>query len=173
MLLAKLKDNYPVILLTVVCGSIKTATVPASLWEWDDMLFAGALSDYDVTIHSPHPPGYPLFIGITKPFFWLLKDEYAALTAVSLIFSCLLAPALYYLYYAIFRDKRVAFAGALLCSFMPNVWFYSGSGRSDMPGMAMGMIGLGLMLRGMESRKAFSLYESAYTPKFNSISLRS
>jgi hypothetical protein len=100
MFLTKLKDNYLVILLTAVCALIKIATVPASLWEWDDMLFASALSDYDVTIHSPRPPGYPLFIGITKPFFWLLKDEYAALTAVSLIFSCLLAPALYYLYYA-------------------------------------------------------------------------
>src|SRR5262245_4354751 len=154
MLLPKLKDNYLVIPLTAVCALIKIATVPASLWEWDDMLFARALSDYDVTAHSPHPPGFPLFIGITKPFFWLLKDEYAALTVVSLIFSCMLAPALYYLYWAVFRDKRVAFAGAMLCSFMPNVWFYSGSGRSDMPGMAMGMIGLGLMLRGMESRKA-------------------
>jgi hypothetical protein len=37
---------------------------------------------------------------------------------------------------------------------MPTVWFYGSSGRSDMPGMAMGVIGSGLMLRGLESRKA-------------------
>jgi MFS family permease len=154
MLLPKLKDNYLAILLTVVCALIKIATVPASLWEWDDMLFASALSNYDVAAHSPHPPGFPVFIGITRPFFWLLKDEYAALTAVSLIFSCLLAPALYYLFRGVFRDKRVAFAGALLCGFMPNVWFYSSSGRSDAPAMVAGIIGLGLMLRGAESRKA-------------------
>src|SRR5215475_13555273 len=154
MLLPKLKDNYLVILLTVVCASIKIATVPASLWEWDDMLFASALSDYDVAAHSPHPPGLPVFIGITRPFFWLLKDEYSALTAVSLIFSCLLAPALYYFFRGVFRDNRVAFAGSLLGGFMPNVWFYSSSGRSDAPAMVMGIIGLGLMLRAVESRKA-------------------
>ncbi|MBO0856892.1 MAG: glycosyltransferase family 39 protein [Chloracidobacterium sp.] len=150
----KLKDKYLVLPLTLVCALIKIATVPASLWEWDDMLFASALSNYDVASHSPHPPGFPVFIGITRPFFWLLKDEYIALTVVSLIFSCLLAPALYYFFRGVFRDNRVALAGSLLACFMPNVWFYSGSGRSDVPAMVMSVIGLVLMLRAVESRKA-------------------
>ena len=37
-----------------------------SMWEWDEALFALAIRDYDVTLHRPHPPGFPLFIGAAK-----------------------------------------------------------------------------------------------------------
>lgn len=147
-------DRYSVIILTLFCAVVRLVTYPASLWEWDDMLFARGLNNFDLTRHSPHPPGFPVFIAMVKPFFWLFKDEYVALTIVSMVFTILLAPALYYLYLEIFKDKRIAFAGALLCSFIPNVWLYGSSGRSNIPAMTVGIIGLTLVLKGIESRAA-------------------
>ncbi|MDD5564037.1 MAG: hypothetical protein PHQ91_10010, partial [Thermoanaerobaculaceae bacterium] len=36
---------------------------PLTPFEQDEVLFLKALDRYDVALHSPHPPGYPLFVG--------------------------------------------------------------------------------------------------------------
>jgi Dolichyl-phosphate-mannose-protein mannosyltransferase len=147
----KSNDHYIAIILLLFVTLTRMLTVPASLWEWDDMLFARALQNYDLTLHAPHPPGFPVFFAMSRVVYWLLKDEYLALTTISLIFSSLLAPAIYYFYLTILKDRRIAFAGALLTCFVPNVWFYSGSARSDVVSFTIGIIGLTLIIRGLES----------------------
>jgi 4-amino-4-deoxy-L-arabinose transferase-like glycosyltransferase len=83
----------------------------------------------------------------------ILRDEQRALVAISFIFSVLLGPALFYFYQTIFKDQSSAFAGALLCSFAPNVWVYSCAGRSDSPALVLGTIALTLVLKGAQSRR--------------------
>jgi hypothetical protein len=148
----KSNDRYIALILLLFVTLARLLTFPASLWEWDDILFARALQNYDLTVGAPHPPGFPVFIAMSRVAYWLLKDEYLALTTISLIFSSLLAPALYYFYLTILKDRRVAFAGSLLCCFVPNVWVYSGSARSDEVGLTIGIIGLTLIIKGLESQ---------------------
>jgi len=148
----KSNDRYIALILLLFVTLARLLSFPASLWEWDDILFARALQNYDLTTHAPHPPGFPVFFAMSRVAYWLLKDEYLALTTISLIFSSLLAPALYYFYMTIFKDRRIAFAGTLLCCFVPNVWVYSGSARSDEVGFTIGIIGLTLIIRGLESQ---------------------
>jgi hypothetical protein len=139
--------------LVVVCLITRLMAIPASLWEWDDILFARALYRFDVAAHSPHPPGFPVFVFLTRVAFMILRDEHRALVAISFIFSVLLAPALFYFYQTIFKDRASAFAGALLCSFAPNVWVYSCAGRSDSPALVLGIVALTLVLNGLKSRR--------------------
>jgi MFS family permease len=144
-------DNLIAFGLFILCFATRFIAIPASLWEYDDILFARALHKFDLTTHSPHPPGFPIFVAMTRAVFWLVGNEHRALTTVAFIFASLVAPALYYLYRVVLEDRRIAIAGALLGSFAPNVWVHSGAGRSDGVAFSLGIIGLALVLRGIQS----------------------
>ena len=36
------------------------------LWDHDSVQFALAVGDFDLAAHQPHPPGYPLYVGLLK-----------------------------------------------------------------------------------------------------------
>ncbi|MEO6725006.1 MAG: glycosyltransferase family 39 protein, partial [Blastocatellia bacterium] len=148
-------DDWKIALgLALLCVLTRAMAIPASFWEWDDMNFARALTRYDLVAHNPHPPGFPVFIALAKVVFAVLGDEHRSLVGVNFIFAVLLGPALFYFFREIFHDRRVAFAGAMLGCFAPNVWVYSGAARSDGPAFTLGVIGLTLVLRGLHSRRA-------------------
>jgi hypothetical protein len=151
---ARTNDAAIALALALVCLITRLLAVPASLWEWDDMLFAHALHHYDLAAHHPHPPGFPVFVVLARAAYWVLKSEHLALGAVALIFGVLLGPALFYFFREIFRARKLAFAAALLTCFAPNVWVQGAAGRSDGPGLTVGVIALALALRGLQSRGA-------------------
>ena len=140
--------------LTVVGAITRVIAIPASLWEWDDVLFAQALHQFDISEHIPHPPGFPVFVMLGRAAYAVLGDEHLAYAVISCLFTSLLPAGLFYFYREIFRDSTVAFAGALIGSFAPNVWVYSAASRSDGPALTLGIIGLTLVLRGVRSPRA-------------------
>jgi len=152
--LARSTDFRIVALLTALSVATRVMAIPASFREWDEILFARALRDFDVARHSPHPPGFPVFVAMGKIAYALTGDEFRALVSVSFVFASLLGAALFYFYLEVFRDRAIAFAAALLCCFFPSVWVYSLSPRSDTPDFVLGLIGLTLVLRGLESSRA-------------------
>jgi hypothetical protein len=153
-LLARTHDLPIALGLLLICFITRLIAFPASLWEWDDILFARALHQYNLSEHSPHPPGFPVFVAMARVAYWILKDEHLALSTVSLIFTSLLAPALFYFYREVFCDRRIALAGALLGSFAPNIWVHSGAGRSDGVALTFGIIGLTLVIHGLQSSRS-------------------
>lgn len=144
-------------LLTLICIVTRLIAVPASLWEWDDILFARALHQYDLAAHIPHPPGFPVFVLLNRAAYAVLHDEHQALVTVAFIFSAFLTPALFYFYREIFKDRQIAVAGALIGSFVPSVWVFSCAGRSDGPAFALGIIAATLILRGLTSHRSLWL----------------
>jgi len=40
----------------------------------DEILFMRAMAKFDVAAHAPHPPGYPAFVALAKPVYWLTGD---------------------------------------------------------------------------------------------------
>ena len=45
---------------------VYVATQSQSLDDWDSVQFAMGIEHYDIRLHHPHPPGYPLYIFITE-----------------------------------------------------------------------------------------------------------
>lgn len=148
------KDYLIAVGLLILCILTRIIAIPASLWEWDDMLFAHALHKYDLVAHSPHPPGFPVFVAMTRVAYWIIGDEHRALTTIAFIFASLVAPALFYFYREVFEDRRIAFAGALLGCFAPNVWVQGSAGRSDGVAFTLGIIGLTLVIQGFRSQRS-------------------
>jgi hypothetical protein len=147
-------DLRIVLLLTVMCFLTRLVALPASMWEWDDILFASALHRFDMESHSPHPPGFPVFVMMGRAAYWVTGNEQLALAAVSVTFSSLLAGALFYFYRQVFDDRSVAVAGAVIGSFLPAVWAHSGAARSDEPAFVLGLICLALAINGIRSRRS-------------------
>ncbi|HEX8407741.1 MAG TPA: hypothetical protein VF883_02675 [Thermoanaerobaculia bacterium] len=116
-----------------------------TLWDWDEALFALALRDYDVSAYHPHPPGFPLFIGIAK---LIPTDSFHALQTIAFVASLFVFPAMFFLARALRATPPVAMGAGLLLAFFPNVWFYGGTALSDVPSMVLVVTACALLLRG-------------------------
>ncbi len=151
------KELGIIIILCLIGIVSRVIAIHESLWEWDDILFAHAMHEYDLERNIPHPPGFPVFIMMGRLAYALFKNEHHALVAVNILFASLLAPALYFLFREIFKDTWIALTGALFSIFAANVWLHSGGPRSDIPGFAIGVICLALAIRGVRSPRALLL----------------
>lgn len=117
----------------LACAATRVLAIAKSPWDRDEVLFALALREYDVASHHPHPPGYPLFIALAK----LFGDDFRALQAVTFLAAVLVFPAVYLFARRCGSTFATSISAGLLCAFFPNVWFFGGSGFSDVPAMVL------------------------------------
>lgn len=126
-------------------------------WDWDEALFSLAMDDYNVIVHRPHPPGFPLFVAAAKLVRPFIDSNFHALQWIAIAGAIALFPAIVFAA----REARLPFGTALgagfLCSFIPSVWFFGGTAFSDVPSIALAMTAIGLLLRGCRSPRAYIL----------------
>jgi hypothetical protein len=145
------------VLLSVVVGLTRPLAWARSLFDWDEALFCLGVREYDVAVQHPHPPGYPLFIAAGKVVHALGLPEFRSLQTVVLLCALLIFPALVWLARELGLDYATAVCGALLFSFFPNVWVYSGTAFSDVPGALLTIVACALLLEGRRNSRAFLL----------------
>lgn len=149
-------DRRLAILFGILGLLVGLASVPASLWEWDEILFARGLHAYDVALHSPHPPGFPVYVFAARAVKFIVADDKTALCLVGLAFAFLLGAAAYTVFREIFGDRRTASAATALLLFFPPVMLYAGAPRSDAPGLAAGLLATALAFKGRTSARALA-----------------
>jgi hypothetical protein len=117
---------------------VRAFTLPGSLWEMDEILFARAVVRFDPLSHRPHPPGYPLVVGLGKLLNLVFHDPFTSLVALSLI-SSLVG---YWATVAAFRRiaggpdaERIAVAGAVLFQLSPAMLVQGPLPMSDPPAL--------------------------------------
>jgi hypothetical protein len=93
------------------------------LYDIDSVNFALALERFDPSVHQPHPPGYFLYVYFGRLANLVFHDANSALIAVSIIFSCGAAAAIYALADGWFGRNAASFAG-LIFLFSPLAWFH-------------------------------------------------
>jgi hypothetical protein len=144
-----------VALLALFCAATRFLALARSLWDWDEALFTMAMRDYDVTMHHPHPPGFPVYIAMAKVLRLVISDDFRALQGVNLIAAVLVFPALF----LFARELRLGFttsvSAAALFAFFPNVWFFGGGGFSDVPSIVLVLFAAAFLLRGIRDRKSY------------------
>lgn len=59
------------------------------LWDHDSVQFALAVADFDLAAHTPHPPGYPLYVGALKALAAAGVRAVDAMVALSILFQML------------------------------------------------------------------------------------
>ncbi|HEX2836430.1 MAG TPA: hypothetical protein VHW00_25720 [Thermoanaerobaculia bacterium] len=146
-----------VLVLAVVCAATRFLSMARSLWDWDEALFALGMRDFDVTHHHPHPPGFPVYIGIAKLLRFVIPSDFRALQAVNLIAGMLAFVAMF----LFARELRLRFStcaiAASLFTFFPNVWFFGGGAFSDVPSIVLVLFAVTFLLRGVRDRNSYFL----------------
>jgi hypothetical protein len=96
------------------------------LWDHDSIQFALGVEKYDLAAHHPHPPGYPLYIGILKLLAFLGLDPLRGMVALSILGSAVGAACLVLLVsrLAPVSPERGAIFAAALYAANPLLWFY-------------------------------------------------
>lgn len=149
------REAMIVTIASIIAASSRFLAISLTPWDWDEGQFMSALRHYDVTAHSPHPPGFPLFIGIAKLLMLAGLSSFRALQTIDVIAAMAIVPAMFFLA----REARAAFSvaltAALFLAFFPNVWFYGGTAFSDVPAMVLVIVACALLLRGARSDAAF------------------
>ncbi len=123
---------------------------PASPFEWDEVLFQRSLDDYNIIKHAPHPPGYPLYVGVAKAVRWLVRDPLLALQLVAVVAALVALAAVYRLAVRLEGAPAAGFAAAALLATMPSFAFHANVGLSDVPGLAAGVIAVAALTAAAE-----------------------
>jgi hypothetical protein len=94
---------------------------PKYLYYFDSVNFALALEEFNPALHRPQPPGYPLFVGVTRLLHLIFAAE-KALVAAGLLASIAAILLLWRLGFEMFGSNGGLLAAALLL-FNPAFWF--------------------------------------------------
>lgn len=126
-------------------------------WDWDESLFALALRDFDVVRHHPHPPGFPLYVGLARLVSSFVTGEFQALQLVNLFAGAVLFPVAFFAAREAGFGFNTSFAGATLLFAAPNVLFFGSGAFSDVPSLVLSLAAIAMLLRGRSSPRAFVL----------------
>ena len=127
---------WPELAALALYGLALVLARPLDPFEWDEVLFQRALDRYDVANHSPHPPGYPLYVAIAKVVRLAVGDPQLALQIVG-IGSALAALVLTWLLARrLGAPRSAATLAAATLAVIPGFAFNANIGMSDVPGVA-------------------------------------
>ncbi|MBM3814349.1 MAG: DUF2723 domain-containing protein [Acidimicrobiia bacterium] len=99
----------------------RLAFAPQYLYYFDNINFALALEEFNPSLHQPQPPGYPLFVGLSRLLHTVIGSPREVFLAAGLLGSALSLLFLWLLGREMFHE-RVGWLAALLLLFNPAFW---------------------------------------------------
>jgi hypothetical protein len=129
------------------------AFLPRTLEDIDSINFAFGVRDYDVARHQPHPPGYPVYVALSKVSTTALRAAGAdaaaprGLAIWSALAGTAAIPALLLLFRQLEGRDRLAWCTTLIVAASPLFWFSALRPLSDMLGFAAAIWVLALLAK--------------------------
>lgn len=109
----------------VVAVLIRLPFAARRLWDHDSIQFALGVERYDLSAHHPHPPGYPLYIGILKLLRLAGIEPLQGMVTLAILAGGLGAAAMLRLATRLSGGKlSVGVFAAALFATNPLLWFY-------------------------------------------------
>lgn len=129
----KFSFNIKITVLFFLCLFLRFFFVDKYLENEDSINFAMGLHDYDISLHQPHFPGYPVYIFLASLFLKIFHSDVAALTLPGVFFGSLTIFPLSFLTRSMFAEKT-AILTAILYTINPLCWMQSERPASDTTG---------------------------------------
>jgi hypothetical protein len=133
---------------TVLAGAAlvviaRLGALPRGPTEWDELLFVRGVESFEPLHHRPHPPGYPLLVGLGKLAAAIVGDPFGGLVWLSVVASLVGFAALVAAYAPLCAGRdaarathRWAVAGALLFALSPSMLVHGAMALSDAAALA-------------------------------------
>lgn len=144
-----------VIAATLVVAVTRLFALARTPWDWDELLFMLSLDRFDVALHRPHPPGFPLYVFAAKVIRKFGFGDFHALQVLSFLAAMAIVPAMFFLCRELRMRTSTSLCAAMLLAFFPNVWFYGGGAFSDVPSMTLVIIAVALLLAGCRDHRFY------------------
>ncbi len=93
------------------------------LYHWDSVNFSYAIREFSVAKEQPQPPGYIVYVWLTRLVDAAMHNAQATLVSISILASALAVVALFYLGRSMF-DRITGLIAALFLAASPLFWFY-------------------------------------------------
>jgi hypothetical protein len=122
-------------LATAAIALVRLLTRQATHWEFDEYLFRMGVESFDPLRHHPHPPGYPLLIGLGQLIDAVVRDPFTSLLALAWISSVIGTFAFGSALREITGSDAVAVVGALLFNLSPAMLVHGPEPMSDAPAL--------------------------------------
>ena len=125
--------------------------LPRTLEDLDSINFALGVRQFDVSRHQPHPPGYPVYIALSKASTLVLRAagvdaaSSRGLAIWSAIGAAAALPALFLFFRRLEGRESLSWWATVLIALSPLFWFTALRPLSDMLGFAVSMWVLALV----------------------------
>jgi hypothetical protein len=119
-------------------AALHYSTIPKTIWEYDEQLFALGVEDYQPLVHYPPPPGYPIYMGFAKVIaLFTGGDAFRALIIASVITLAAGLMAWYFAFREITGEPSIAIFGAMLLYVSPALLISGVLPQSDSGALAL------------------------------------
>ena len=117
------REPVLVLLLAFLGALTRLPWMSKVLYHWDSVNFSFAMRAFDMAKDQPQPPGYILYVWLTRVVDLIFHDAQSTMVAISVTASVLSIFAIYFLGKLIF-SQTVGLLAALYLTFSPLFWFY-------------------------------------------------
>ncbi len=116
-------QRWPVVGLSALYWVLTIPFVSRLPYNWDAAQFVLALRHYEIGMHQPHPPGYPLFVVLGK-LLNLVVSENLALVIIAALFGYVSVLVLYTFCYRLWPHRWGSSVIAVAWMLNPLFWLY-------------------------------------------------
>jgi len=125
--------NLLAALALLAVAALHFASVPRTIWEFDESYFAYGVERYEPLQHHPPPPGYPLYMGFAK---LVPGNSFNALLATSIL-ALLAGLAAWFFAFRELSDERTAVVATVLLYACPALLISGTLPQSDAGAVAL------------------------------------
>jgi hypothetical protein len=80
-----IRSKLIVLAALLFVAALHYTSIPRTLWEYDECLYAAAVEKFEPLLHHPPPPGSPVYIAFVKILALARPDALAAMLATSIL----------------------------------------------------------------------------------------
>ena len=117
-------------------------TRPATHWELDEMLFRMGVESFEPLEHRPHPPGYPLLVGLGKLLASVTSDAFQALVVLAILSTAVSFAAFADGVARMTGNRGTGLAASTLFHLSPAMIIHGSTPMSDPPALMFASLAL-------------------------------
>ncbi len=130
--------NLLAALALLAVAALHATTIPRTIWEYDENLYAMGVERYEPLLHHPPPPGTPLYIGFAKQIAELVPtDPFHALVITSILMLLAGLVAFTFAFRELSGSLAIGVVGTVLLYTSPSMLISGTVPQSDVGALAL------------------------------------